>query len=114
MCTVASPSRRPAAAVRSGHGRCATTQPAAAAIHPEVVRDAKGEAYAAKGSSQLGELLAPPRFDVVERWVGHYPVGHDDYVLVVRAGDAVRVVVVTSGTGASTGFAIGEEVCAGS
>jgi FAD dependent oxidoreductase TIGR03364 len=63
--------------------------------------------------SQLGELLAPLRFEVVERWVGHYPVGHDDDVLVVPAGDAVRVVVVTSGTGASTGFAIGEEVCAG-
>lgn len=63
--------------------------------------------------SQLGELLAPGPFSVVERWVGHYPIGHDDDVLVVPAGDAVRVVVVTSGTGASTGFAIGEEVCAG-
>ncbi|NWG74871.1 MAG: FAD-dependent oxidoreductase, partial [Rubrivivax sp.] len=72
-----------------------------------------GEAVDALIVSQLGELLAPGRFDVVERWVGHYPVGHDDDVLVVPAGDAVRVVVVTGGTGASTGFAIGEEVCAG-
>jgi hypothetical protein len=34
-------------------------------------------------------------------------------VLIAPAGDAVHVVVVTSSTGASTGFAIGEEVCAG-
>lgn len=72
---------------------------------------AASEAVDALILSQLGELLAPQRFDVVERWVGHHPVGHDD-VLVVAPGDAVRVVVVTSGTGASTGFAIGEEVCA--
>lgn len=61
----------------------------------------------------LHELLALPACPVVERWTGHYPVGHDDDVLALPVGDAVRVVVVTSGTGASTGFALAEETFAG-
>jgi uncharacterized protein (DUF1786 family) len=34
-------------------------------------------------------------------------------MLVDRPADAIRVVVITSGTGASTSFAIAEEVIAG-
>lgn len=63
--------------------------------------------------AELGELLATGPCTVVERWVGHYPVGHDDEVLVLPASDGLRVVVVTSGTGASTGFALAEEVLDG-
>lgn len=74
---------------------------------------APSEAIDALILRELGAMLALPEPAVVERWVGHYPVGHAEDVLVVPAGDAVRVVVVTSGTGASTGFAIAEEVLAG-
>jgi FAD dependent oxidoreductase TIGR03364 len=59
---------------------------------------------------QLHELLELPPCETVERWTGHYPVGHHDDVLIEPAGDAVRVVVVTSGSGASTAFAIADEV----
>lgn len=51
---------------------------------------------------------APP---VIERWTGTYAraAGH---VMVERLADNQRLVVVTSGNGASTGFALGEEVVA--
>lgn len=54
--------------------------------------------------------LADPQ--VVERWTGTYASASDRVMLVDRPEPAVRIVVVTSGTGASTGFAIGEEVVA--
>lgn len=47
---------------------------------------------------------------VLERWTGTYAWAADRQMLIDRPSEAVRVVVVTSGTGASTGFAIGEEV----
>ncbi|WP_225007262.1 TIGR03364 family FAD-dependent oxidoreductase [Novosphingobium percolationis] len=59
---------------------------------------------------QYAAVLGPPPA-VVERWTGTYAsaAGHS----IVRApADGVRLVVVTSGTGASTGFALGEEVIA--
>lgn len=50
---------------------------------------------------------------VIERWVGTCTVAASDrLVLVDRPSDAVRVVVITSGTGASASFATGEEVVA--
>ena len=49
---------------------------------------------------------------MLERWTGTYASAPDRAMLVDRPSAAVRVVVVTSGTGASTGFAIGEEVVA--
>src|SRR5581483_10135796 len=60
----------------------------------------------------LGELdavLDVPGRSVRERWVGVYASAADRLMLVDRPGDAVRIVIVTSGTGASTAFAIGEE-----
>lgn len=59
---------------------------------------------------ELGAMLAPGPLAVTERWVGHYPVGHTEDRLVHAEGDALRLVLVTSGTGASTAFAIAEEV----
>jgi FAD dependent oxidoreductase TIGR03364 len=47
---------------------------------------------------------------VQERWMGTYAVARDRTVLIDTPSATVRLVVVTSGIGASTGFAIGEEV----
>lgn len=49
---------------------------------------------------------------VVERWTGTYASAPDRLMLVDRPSDALRIVVITSGTGASTSFAIAEEVVA--
>jgi D-hydroxyproline dehydrogenase subunit beta len=50
---------------------------------------------------------APP---VRERWMGSYTVAGEGAVLIDAPSPRVRLVLVTSGIGASTGFAIGEEV----
>jgi len=60
--------------------------------------------------AELDALLAPAPRRVLARWTGHYPVGHSEEVLVQPAGDGLRLVLVTSGTGASTAFALAEEV----
>jgi FAD dependent oxidoreductase TIGR03364 len=48
-------------------------------------------------------------YDVSERWIGTYASLDDRLVLIDTPLPDVRLVVVTSGTGASTAFAIGEE-----
>ena len=61
--------------------------------------------------TELSAVLDMPHPEVVERWVGVYPSGPDTaFTEAVMPG--VRLSVVTSGTGASTGFAIGEETLA--
>jgi FAD dependent oxidoreductase TIGR03364 len=47
---------------------------------------------------------------VTEHWVGVYASAEDRLMLVDRPSDTVRLAIVTSGTGASTAFAIGEEI----
>jgi D-hydroxyproline dehydrogenase subunit beta len=47
---------------------------------------------------------------VTERWTGTYASAPDRLMLMDAPEDGVRIAIVTSGTGASTGFAIGEEV----
>lgn len=54
---------------------------------------------------------APP--PVVERWTGTYASAADRNVLVDKPMARVRLAMVTTGAGASTGFALGEEVVAG-
>lgn len=54
--------------------------------------------------------LEPP--PILERWVGTYASASDRPVLVDAPEPAVRVAIVTSGSGASTGFALGEELVA--
>jgi len=49
---------------------------------------------------------------VVERWTGTYASAPDRLAFIDRPDDTIRLVVVTSGTGASTGFAIAEEAVA--
>jgi FAD dependent oxidoreductase TIGR03364 len=51
-----------------------------------------------------------PAPSVRERWTGTYTVADDRVVLIDAPSPRVRLVLVTSGVGASTGFAIGEEV----
>jgi FAD dependent oxidoreductase TIGR03364 len=54
--------------------------------------------------------VQPP--PVLERWVGTYAYAHDRPVLIDAPHPAVRLAIVTCGAGASTGFAIGEELVA--
>jgi FAD dependent oxidoreductase TIGR03364 len=49
-------------------------------------------------------------YDITERWIGTYASAPDRLALLDKPIDDVRLTVVTSGTGASTAFAIGEEV----
>jgi len=52
----------------------------------------------------------PPR--VIERWTGTYASASDRTVVVDSPEPAARILIVASGSGASTGFALGEEVVA--
>jgi D-hydroxyproline dehydrogenase subunit beta len=54
--------------------------------------------------------FAPP--PVIERWTGTYASAPDRSVLIDAPEPSVRIAIVTTGAGASTGFAIGEEVIA--
>ena len=54
--------------------------------------------------------MAPP--PVVERWVGTYAVADGRNFFVDAPSEVVRLVMVTSGTGASTGFGIAEKTIA--
>jgi glycine/D-amino acid oxidase-like deaminating enzyme len=47
---------------------------------------------------------------ILERWVGYYSSVPDRLMFCDRVRDDTRIVMVTSGTGASTAFAIAEEV----
>ena len=53
-----------------------------------------------------------PPAPVVARWTGTYASAKDRLMLTDRPSDAVRIVLITSGTGASTAFAIAEETIA--
>ena len=54
--------------------------------------------------------IEPP--PIVERWIGTYASATDRSVLLDSPHPAVRIAIVTCGAGASTGFALGEEVVA--
>jgi glycine/D-amino acid oxidase-like deaminating enzyme len=53
--------------------------------------------------------MAPP---VLERWTGSYSSAPDRTMFIDAPAQAVRIAMITSGSGASTGFAVGEEVIA--
>jgi len=61
---------------------------------------------------ELRLVLDLPTPDVVERWVGFYPRSAVD-AFIETPTPGVRLVMVTSGTGASTAFAMAEETMAG-
>jgi glycine/D-amino acid oxidase-like deaminating enzyme len=52
--------------------------------------------------------VAPPR--ILERWTGTYASAADRPLLIDAPEPSVRVAIVTCGAGASTAFAIGEEL----
>ena len=58
----------------------------------------------------LREVLDLAQCQVVERWTGVYPTGHSSDCLIAAPAPNQRLVLVTSGTGASTAFGIAEEV----
>jgi FAD dependent oxidoreductase TIGR03364 len=58
------------------------------------------------------EALFGDRPKVEERWTGTYASADDRLMLVDAPYPNVRIAIVTSGTGASTAFAIGEEIVA--
>lgn len=59
---------------------------------------------------EFDAVLNLPERVVTQRWVGTYASSSDRLMLVDRPSENVRIVIITSGTGASTSFAIGEEV----
>ena len=56
------------------------------------------------------EALFGDRPAIEERWTGTYASAEDRLMLVDAPYPNVRIAIVTSGTGASTAFAIGEEI----
>jgi FAD dependent oxidoreductase TIGR03364 len=62
---------------------------------------------------EYGAVIGQPPPPVRQRWVGTYAVADDRIVLIEAPAPDIRLVMVTSGIGASTGFAIGEEVIGG-
>jgi D-hydroxyproline dehydrogenase subunit beta len=58
---------------------------------------------------EFDAVFSVPRPRVLERWTGTYASASDRAMLMDRPVDAIRLVMITSGTGASTSFAIAEE-----
>jgi hypothetical protein len=52
--------------------------------------------------------VKPPA--IRERWIGTYAASSERMMFVDAPAAGVRLVMITSGSGASTGFAIGEEI----
>lgn len=58
---------------------------------------------------EFDRVLDLPGRMVTERWIGTYASAPDRWRLTDRPADNIRIVIVTSGTGASTSFGIAEE-----
>jgi FAD dependent oxidoreductase TIGR03364 len=69
------------------------------------------EAVDARILDELRQVLDLPAPEVTERWVGFYPTSAEP-AFVEAPAPGVRLALVTSGTGASTAFAIAEETMA--
>jgi FAD dependent oxidoreductase TIGR03364 len=61
---------------------------------------------------EMHNVLRLPGARVSERWTGTYASLPDRLMIREDVAEGVKLVIVTSGTGASTGFAIGEETIA--
>jgi FAD dependent oxidoreductase TIGR03364 len=76
---------------------------------PDPFAPAEAEACILDEFHRATGLPPPP---VTERWVGIYPVAEGRTFFIDSPSSDVRLVMVTSGTGASTGFAIAERTIA--
>jgi FAD dependent oxidoreductase TIGR03364 len=63
--------------------------------------------------SELHDVLDLPDAQVSERWTGIYSSAPDRLMFIDEPANNLRIVMITSGTGASTSFAIAEEVIEG-
>ncbi|RFB79893.1 TIGR03364 family FAD-dependent oxidoreductase [Methylovirgula sp. 4M-Z18] len=61
---------------------------------------------------EYARVFHGPAPQVLERWTGTYASADDRLMLIDRPAEDLRIVIITSGTGASTSFAIAEEVIA--
>ena len=86
--------------VGDSHHYAATPAPFAPQAVDDLILDEYAQVFAGN----------PPK--VVERWTGTYAYAADRLMLVDRPSEALRIVLITSGVGASTSFAIAEEVVA--
>jgi D-hydroxyproline dehydrogenase subunit beta len=86
--------------VGDSHHYAATPDPFAPAAVDDLILD------------EYSHVFAGARPQVVERWTGTYASAPDRLMLVDRPCEGLRIVLITSGTGASTSFAIAEEVIA--
>ncbi len=86
--------------VGDSHHDAATPDPFAPTSVDDLILDEYAHVFAGD---------APP---ITERWIGTYASAKDRLMLVDKPSDALRIVLITSGTGASTSFAIAEEVVA--
>ncbi len=59
---------------------------------------------------EFAAVLDTPKIEVTERWTGIYATAPDRLMFVDAPEPNVRIAIITSGTGASTSFAIAEEV----
>jgi FAD dependent oxidoreductase TIGR03364 len=82
------------------HHYAATPDPFAPATVDDLILD------------EYAHVFAGARPQVVERWTGTYASAADRLMLVDAPCEGLRIVLITSGTGASTSFAIAEEVIA--
>jgi FAD dependent oxidoreductase TIGR03364 len=86
--------------VGDSHHYAATPDPFAPVVVDDLILD------------EYSHVFAGARPQVVERWTGTYASAPDRLMLVDAPCEGLRIVLITSGTGASTSFAIAEEVVA--
>jgi len=86
--------------VGDSHHYAATPDPFAPAAVDDIILE------------ELDRVLDLPGRTVVDRWLGTYASAPDRWRLTDTPADAIRLVIVTSGTGASTSFGIAEETIA--
>jgi FAD dependent oxidoreductase TIGR03364 len=86
--------------VGDSHHYAPTPDPFASASVDELILD------------EFRAVLAAGDIEVTERWTGTYASAPDRLALIDKPANAIRLVLITSGTGASTSFAIAEEVIA--
>jgi D-hydroxyproline dehydrogenase subunit beta len=86
--------------IGDSHHYAATPDPFASAAVDDLILD------------EFAHVFAGPPPKIVERWIGTYASSPARLMLVDRPSEALRIVLISSGTGVSTSFAIAEEVIA--